>query len=625
MAQFLRPSSDISLGGWSDNLGGTTNIYTVIDEVSASDTDFIKTGNNPTAQIYECGLSSGITPATNGHTVRYRYRKQGGKTANIIITLRQGTTVIKSQAHNGIGTSWTPNSFTLSGAEIANITDYTNLNVQIQGDASGGGATTTVQLSWLEFEIPDGLAQVNKSYIVRHDVSNFVNNSYGLRHDISQFVNKIYSLRHDIANPRVFVSWIEFELPQAILTQVNKSYFIRHDITSFVNKSYSLRHDVSQFVNKLYVIRDDILNFANKSYILRNDISQLANKSYSLRHDLAGIVSKIYTISNRLSNFVNKVYGISNKISQLVGKSYLIRDDISQFVNNSKILRNDISSFVNKLYVIRNDILNSVSNSYILRQDISNFINKIYTLRHSIVGVVGNSYILRHDLSGLVNKLYTLRSDILNFVNKSYFVRWDISQLVSNSKTISNKISQFVSNSKVLRYDVSELVNKSYTISNKISEFVSNTYGLRHDVANWIQVAKSYILRHDVITIVAPSEPSGGGFRGIIRNGYSIWITIPCNAIVTHPSKLKAKSKVVIDNKVGVWSKIQSRIPLPVTGKIGLSKMLNAESRIGFNDSLKVTGSFVIDGVVKIRNKEGMRIKQERLRKLLLLTNLLDD
>ena len=37
MAQFARPDNDDSIGSWTDESSGTTDIYTGIDEVSAED------------------------------------------------------------------------------------------------------------------------------------------------------------------------------------------------------------------------------------------------------------------------------------------------------------------------------------------------------------------------------------------------------------------------------------------------------------------------------------------------------------------------------------------------------------------------------------------------------------
>ena len=36
------PSADISLGGWTDQAGGSTDIWQAIDEVTANDTDYIQ-------------------------------------------------------------------------------------------------------------------------------------------------------------------------------------------------------------------------------------------------------------------------------------------------------------------------------------------------------------------------------------------------------------------------------------------------------------------------------------------------------------------------------------------------------------------------------------------------------
>lgn len=40
--QYLRPNSDLAVAGWTDEGGGTTNLYTGIDEETPSDTDYVR-------------------------------------------------------------------------------------------------------------------------------------------------------------------------------------------------------------------------------------------------------------------------------------------------------------------------------------------------------------------------------------------------------------------------------------------------------------------------------------------------------------------------------------------------------------------------------------------------------
>jgi len=126
--QFARPDGDQAIGSWTDDGGGTTNIYQSIDETVASDSDFIQSETNPASNsLYEATLSNVTDPAVStGHIVRYRYRKDNAdQTINIVVRLKQGASTIASATHSNISTSFTAGTFTLSGAEADNITVYT--------------------------------------------------------------------------------------------------------------------------------------------------------------------------------------------------------------------------------------------------------------------------------------------------------------------------------------------------------------------------------------------------------------------------------------------------------------------------------------------------------------------
>lgn len=134
MAQFARPSADTVRTAWTDQAGGTTTIYTTIDEVSASDADYIKTSAPPGANEFETLLTSVTDPVSStGHVMRWRRRKQpasGSAQINLTVRLLQGTTQIKSVSDTDIPGSFTDTSATLSGGEADSISDYTNLRLE---------------------------------------------------------------------------------------------------------------------------------------------------------------------------------------------------------------------------------------------------------------------------------------------------------------------------------------------------------------------------------------------------------------------------------------------------------------------------------------------------------------
>lgn len=162
MAQFARPDADDSIGSWTDHNSLAVLIYLSIDETSASDSDYVRSENDPSSSAYVAGLSTVTDPtSSSNHVCRYRYQKQmsgGGQpgTIDLTIELRQGTTVIASQTHNDIpDATWTAGTFTLTSGEADNITDYSNLNVRMVADKSAGARTSWAEVSWFEFEVPD--------------------------------------------------------------------------------------------------------------------------------------------------------------------------------------------------------------------------------------------------------------------------------------------------------------------------------------------------------------------------------------------------------------------------------------------------------------------------------------
>lgn len=137
MAQFARPSADTHLGNYEDELGGVTGIYQSIDEVTPNDTDYITSEFDPSSSPYVTKLTAVTDPNVHtGHTVRYRARKNPstGAQIDLVVELREGYvseasqgTLIASDTQLNLPSSFTTYSFTLSGVEAGNITDYTDL------------------------------------------------------------------------------------------------------------------------------------------------------------------------------------------------------------------------------------------------------------------------------------------------------------------------------------------------------------------------------------------------------------------------------------------------------------------------------------------------------------------
>ena len=141
MSQFGRPPADTTIGGYTTQAGGATNLYQTIDEVIASDTDYIRSALAPSSAAYVTKLSSVEDPiSSTGHVVRYRYAKDsaGGSQINLTVQLRQDYvsegalgTQIATWSHTNISEAFTTVAQTLSGTEADTITDYANLYLRV--------------------------------------------------------------------------------------------------------------------------------------------------------------------------------------------------------------------------------------------------------------------------------------------------------------------------------------------------------------------------------------------------------------------------------------------------------------------------------------------------------------
>ena len=137
MVQLARPSTDTTIGGYTDQVGGVTSIFGTIDEVVADDADYIQSALAPSNAAYVTKLTSLEDPqSSSGHVVRYRYQKDtaGGAQIDLTVQLRQGDvsegaqgTLIAQWTHADIPAVWTPQAQTLSGAQADSISDYTSL------------------------------------------------------------------------------------------------------------------------------------------------------------------------------------------------------------------------------------------------------------------------------------------------------------------------------------------------------------------------------------------------------------------------------------------------------------------------------------------------------------------
>jgi hypothetical protein len=137
---YLRPDADDSISDWKNEADGTTNLYASIDESVAGDADYIKSPVPPNGSVARFRLSNpaaGKVLATPV-VVSYRFKKTTSTDQKLTASLKQDTTLIKSWTHTGAGltTAFQTVNQTLSGGEIAAITNFNNLFVEFKAEGT---------------------------------------------------------------------------------------------------------------------------------------------------------------------------------------------------------------------------------------------------------------------------------------------------------------------------------------------------------------------------------------------------------------------------------------------------------------------------------------------------------
>jgi hypothetical protein len=134
---YLRVDADDSVGEWTNQSGGASNLWDSIDEASASDADYVQSpfktdGYSSTSAKFR--LSNPVAGRTMADPVkiRYRFRKTGSGTKSLVVVLLQGTTTVASWTHTGGGLteSFQTVTQTLTAPQVAAITDFDNLFIR---------------------------------------------------------------------------------------------------------------------------------------------------------------------------------------------------------------------------------------------------------------------------------------------------------------------------------------------------------------------------------------------------------------------------------------------------------------------------------------------------------------
>lgn len=133
---YMRPASDISAGGWTDQTGGTTGLYAAVADPSAA--NFIQSSTTPTADLVV--IKAELAPSVviqQPFVVVYEYGKKLANPTRIDITARlmQGGTEIAAWVHTDVSSTLTVAQQTLTGGQFAAISDFDALRTSFEANA----------------------------------------------------------------------------------------------------------------------------------------------------------------------------------------------------------------------------------------------------------------------------------------------------------------------------------------------------------------------------------------------------------------------------------------------------------------------------------------------------------
>jgi hypothetical protein len=166
--QFGVPDANLTSDGAWITEAATPGTFSTIAEIvgdATADTTYLASPAEPTApNHFEVSITDIVPPIPDsGVFVKYRYGKPVGSDAviNLEVELLQGTTLIASQTHSDIPditTAWQEGSFELTVADLAEVTNWADLRLNIKA-TSTAGVDADLELdralvSWAQLQIP---------------------------------------------------------------------------------------------------------------------------------------------------------------------------------------------------------------------------------------------------------------------------------------------------------------------------------------------------------------------------------------------------------------------------------------------------------------------------------------
>jgi hypothetical protein len=187
----FQPTSDTLVGAWTTESGGAVNLYSHVNEVTPNppgfdDTTYIRSDLDPVNSAVEVKLPTVADPAGRRILVDYRYRKDAtsGEQIDLTVQLRQGTTVIVQQIHTNIDTdsasSATPFTLQLTDAQIAGISDYTDLRLRFIANKPSGAGSRRAIITWCQVRTGGKQTQVTYTGTLKACYDGLLANELGI-------------------------------------------------------------------------------------------------------------------------------------------------------------------------------------------------------------------------------------------------------------------------------------------------------------------------------------------------------------------------------------------------------------------------------------------------------------
>lgn len=155
MKTLIRPVSDEARNGWTDDGGGTSTIYTKLEEAVPSDAAFVMSPATPTDDEYIVKLDTISAPPAGPRVLRYRFEKDpaGSGVQTLTVRLLQGPgpsfTQINAVVIPDVHEPWLSGFLVITGTVSDWSELYVGLNANQTTCPAGAVAATTGTLTSL--------------------------------------------------------------------------------------------------------------------------------------------------------------------------------------------------------------------------------------------------------------------------------------------------------------------------------------------------------------------------------------------------------------------------------------------------------------------------------------------